>query len=52
MDEESKKILAYVTGLLLKVVTEQELTDNELQSLENIASDLGCWDIPEKYFRW
>lgn len=52
MDEESKKILAYITGLLLKVVTEQELTDNEIQSLENIASDLGCRDIPEKYFRW
>lgn len=30
MDEESKKILAYITGLLLKVVTEQELTDNEI----------------------
>ena len=47
-----RKFLAYVTGLLLKVVTEQELTDNEIQNLENIASDLGCWDIPEKHFRW
>ena len=52
MDEESKKILAYITGLLLKAVTGQELTDNEVQSLENIAGDLGCWDIPEKYFRY
>ena len=52
MDEESKKILAYIAGLLYKVVTGQELTDNEVQSLENIASDLGCWDIQEKYFRY
>lgn len=52
MDEESKKILAYITGLLLKVATGQELTDNEVQSLENIADDLGSWNIPEKYFRY
>lgn len=52
MDEESKKILAYITGLLLKVAIGQELTDNEVQSLENITDDLGCGDIPEKYFRY
>ena len=52
MDEESKKILAYVTGLLLKVVTEQELTDKEKQRLENIASALGCLENPDKYLRW
>lgn len=52
MTDEERKQFAYIAGMLLKVVHGDELTLNEIQSLENIASDLRFWDIPEKHFRY
>ena len=33
------KILAFVVAVLLKVVTGREVSENEIQSLENIEGD-------------
>lgn len=52
MTEEERKQLAYVAGMLLKVVSGIDLTQNEIQSLENIATDLGFYRLPEDEFRW
>lgn len=52
MNDNEKKQLAFISGILLKLVTNVEVTDNESQSLENIASDLGCFDLKESEFRW
>lgn len=51
-NEELQKRLAYVTAMLLKTVTGQELDLNEIQSLDNIAGELGFQNLDEKEFRW
>lgn len=52
MTDEEKKQLAYVVGMLIKVVSGIDLTTNKIQSLENIASDLDFYNLPEDEFRW
>lgn len=52
MTEEERKQLAYVVGMLLKVVSGIDLTQNEIQSLENIATDLDFYRLSEDEFRW
>ena len=52
MNEEERKQLAYIAGLLLKVACDYELTMGEMQSLKNIVDDLGYHNIEEDYFRW
>lgn len=55
MDKELKELrdqLAFVSGLLWKVLIGVEVTDNELQSLSNIKDDLGFYDLPDSRFRW
>ena len=49
---EEKKQFAYVVGMLIKVSQGISLTGNEIQSLENIADDLGFHKLPENEFRW
>lgn len=52
MTNEEKKQFAYVVGMLIKVSQGISLTGNEIQSLENIADDLGFHKLPENEFRW
>lgn len=52
MSDEEKKQFAYLVGMVLKLASGKTLDFNEMQSLDNIASDLGFWDIPEKEFRY
>ena len=52
MTDEERKQFAYVVGMLLKVVSGIELTQNEIQSLENIATDLDFYSLLEDEFRW
>lgn len=52
MTGEEKKQFAYVVGMLIKVSQGISLTGNEIQSLENIADDLGFRDLLEDEFRW
>lgn len=52
MSDEERKQLAYLVGMVLKLARGETLDLNEYQSLDNIASDLGFWDIPEKEFRY
>lgn len=49
MDEKDKK-LAFVVKLLHKVITNNDVTDEEIQALENIASELP--EVDETDFRW
>ena len=52
MNDEERKQMAYLAGMLWKIGTGQTLDGNELQSLDNIASDLGFQDLDEREFRW
>lgn len=52
VDENKTKMLAFMLGVLLKVVNGDEVTGNEVQSLENIAEDLGTYTLDEKEFRY
>lgn len=52
MSDEEKKQLAYIAGMLLKIATGQFCDQNEMNSLANIASELGFYDLDEKEFRW
>lgn len=52
MDENKTKMLAFMLGVLLKVVNGDEVTGNEVQSMENIAEDLGTYTLDEKEFRY
>ena len=52
MNEEERKMLAYIAGMLLKISSGEILDSNELQSLENIRDYLGFYHIEEDYFRW
>lgn len=52
MSEEERKQMAFLAGTLWKLGTGQALDDNEIQSLDNIASELGYFQLEEKEFRW
>lgn len=53
MTDEVRKYLAYIAGMLYKVsVCNESLNDNEIQSLDNIVSELGFYNLDEKEFRW
>ena len=52
MREEERKQMAFLAGIRWKLATGQALDDNEIQSLDNIASELGYSQLEEKEFRW
>jgi len=52
MSEEERMMLAFVAAMLVKVESGLSLTCNEIQSLDNIADELGYNEIDEKHFRW
>lgn len=52
MTDEERMQVAFVAGMLLKISTGSKLTDEEIQSLQNIVEDLGFYNIPERYFRY
>ena len=52
MDERERKQMAFLAGMLLRLAHDEWLNDNELQQLDNIASDLGFNDLDEKEFRY
>lgn len=52
MNKDETKILAFLVGVLIKVVCGQEVDQNEVQSLENIAGDLGTYFLDEREFRY
>lgn len=45
-----KQQLAFVVKLLFKVITENDITDDELQALMNIKDELP--DVEASNFRW
>ena len=46
------KIFAFVVAVLLKVVTGREVSENEIQSLENIEGLMGEYLEDENQFRY
>lgn len=52
MTDEERKQMAFLAGMLWKMSTGLDLDDNELQSLDNIASELGFHELDEREFRW
>lgn len=52
MSEDERKMMAYLAMILSKVATGQQLNDNETQSLDNIASELGAYTLSEDEFRY
>ena len=52
MDERERKQMAFLAGMLLRLAHDVWLNDNELQQLDNIASELGFNDLDEKEFRY
>lgn len=52
MNEEERKMLAYLAMIVSKLASGQELSNNEMQSIDNIASELGAYSLPEDEFRY
>ena len=52
MSEEERRQMSFLARTLWKLATGQTLDDNELQSLDNIASELGYFQLEENEFRW
>lgn len=54
MNDEERKMVAYLAGMLLTIGqrTPDLFTFNENVSIENIASELGYFDLHEKEFRY
>lgn len=52
MNEDEKKIMAFIVGILIKLTCHQDTNRNEDQSLANIAYELGTYDLDEKEFRY
>lgn len=50
MDET--KVLAFVVGILLKVINDDNVTGNEMQQLENIADEIGTYRLEKREFRY
>ena len=50
--DAGNKMLAFVALVLLKVVTNQEVTPNEIQQLENVADELGANELATDEFRY
>jgi len=50
--ETERRQMAFLAGTLWKLATGQDLDDNEIQSLDNIASELGYSQLEEREFRW
>lgn len=52
MDELERKQMAFLAGMLLRLAHGEWLNHNEIQQLDNIASDLGFNELDEKEFRY
>lgn len=51
MDERTRKMLAFLAGCVFKMATHKEPLDvNEIQQVENIACELGYYDLQEGEF--
>lgn len=51
MDERTQKMLAFLAGCVFKMATQKEPLDtNEIQQVENIACELGYYDLQENEF--
>lgn len=49
-----KKILAFIVKILLQINTrgDRSVSANGAQQLENIACDLGVWELEDDEFRY
>ena len=53
MDENERKMLAFIATMVEKIAVESRcLTGNEIQMLDNIASELGGDELDENEFRY
>lgn len=52
MVENEMKMFAFVVGIILKLTRNECVTDNEIQQLENIAYEIGTYDLDEREFRY
>ena len=52
MNEDDKKYIAFLAGILQKVIYNEPLSDNEMHSLSNIVDELGFYKLDENEFRW
>lgn len=51
-DDRHLKILAFLSGILAKISQGDQVDENERKQLENIASELGYYDLDAEYFRY
>ena len=52
MTYNERRKMAFLAGMMHKLACGQCLTDNEIQQLDNIASELGFDDLAEDEFRY
>lgn len=53
MDERERKMLAFLAGCVFKMATQKEPLDaNEIQQVENIACELGYYDLEKDEFQY
>lgn len=49
-----KKIIAFIVKILLTIIYygARGVSSNDIQSLENIAGEIGAWDLKDEEFRY
>lgn len=52
MNEEEKKQLAFLYGIVVKMLSNSEITNSEMIQIQNVADDLGYEDLAPDEFRW
>lgn len=50
--EDIEKMLGFVTAMLIKISTGVELDFDDIQRLDNIATDLGYYKLDNREFRY
>lgn len=52
MDYRERKVIAFLLGTVYKLSIGIEISMNEAQQLENLASEFGTYDLDENEFRY
>lgn len=53
MNEYEHKVMAYLAGIVYRIASgDEDFSYNDVKQLENIADELGTWDLDEREFRY
>lgn len=52
MDNDERKVIAFLLGIVFKLSLDQAVNPNELQQLDNLMDEFGTYDLDENEFRY